>query len=486
MKKVLIVIIVFFSFAIKSQNPLFFHTKYGSEADETGNSVIQALNGQYLIIGQTTGFGASQNDILLTRTNNLGIPIWHKLFGGFNADVGKALVELSDSSIVFVGYSNSFGNGGYDAVIFKTDKNGNLIWKKTYGGTDWDFANSINKTSDGNLIVCGTTFSFGRGAKDAFILKIDPNGNFLWNKVYGGKKDDELKEIIQSKDGGYIAVGTTKSYGDSLGNVWVTKFNSSGDSTWFIQRGGAKMEVGNSIVQDKNDNYLICGGSESYTFGKEDAYIVKLANNGSFIWDNHFGLSTQDEEAYDILNTTSNFGTMVITLGWRVSGSTELDVYTIVLSNEGFYINGGTFGGLKDEVAHSICNTKDKGYVAVGYTEGFNALLKDVFIVKYDSELTIGPLIISVEELTAQNEKNAYDIYPTLISESVIYVKPGQSNSGKPISIQIYDIMGALIENVRIEKSNQGFYKLTIPEHIKGLLLINLNNGELVKKCIAN
>jgi hypothetical protein len=232
--------------------------------------------GGYYTLGETDGFGASQKDILLTRNSNIGTVIWQKTFGGINAEIGNGLVQLADSSLVFTGFSNSYGNGGYDAIIIKTDANGNLIWQKTFGGIDWDFGYSISKTLDGNLIVCGATYSFRQGTRDAFILKLDYNGNFLWNRIYGGSKEDDLKKIIQTADGGYIAVGTTMSYGDSLGDIWVTRFNSSGDSIWFKTQGGSKMELGNSIVQDVYGDFIVTGGSESYSNGKEDAYVFKL------------------------------------------------------------------------------------------------------------------------------------------------------------------------------------------------------------------
>jgi len=196
MKNIIFINLMLLCFIYNAQNPLYFNTRYGSPQDDIGNGIVQTLNKGYLIIGQTTGYGASQTDILLTKTDTLGLPIWQKIYGGFNADVGKAIIELADSSIVFIGYSNSYGSGGYDALIIKTDKNGNLLWRRTYGGLDWDFGYSINKTIDGNLIICGATYSFGRGNKDGFILKMDLNGNFLWSRVYGGRNDDDFKKII--------------------------------------------------------------------------------------------------------------------------------------------------------------------------------------------------------------------------------------------------------------------------------------------------
>ncbi|MES2680622.1 MAG: T9SS type A sorting domain-containing protein [Bacteroidota bacterium] len=315
----------------------------------------------------------------------MAVPVWQKNIGGVLSEIAKSVVELPDSSLVIAGYTSSFGNGGYDAYIIKTDKNGNLLWQKTFGGTDWDFAYSINNTSDGNLIVCGTTYSFGRGENDAFILKLDYNGNFLWTKTYGGTKSDDLKEIVPTLDGGFIATGTTKSYGDSLGDIWVTKFNSSGDSTWFKTHGGVKKDVGNTIVQNANADYFIGGGSESFGIGKEDAYVFKLNSSGNFLWSGYEGKANEDEEIYSLKNSYEIVGGIVFCYTTREITAFGMDSKTLLYDQNGYYVNGGRVGSTGMEEVFSIANCKDNGYIVAGYTTGFASSLSDVFIVKFDS-----------------------------------------------------------------------------------------------------
>lgn len=471
---------LFFGYSFFSQSPLFFHTHFGSSGDDVGTDIIQTLDSQYIAIGYTGGFDASQMDILVTKLDKLGVPIWQKTYGGINGDIAKSIVELPDSSLVFVGYSNSYGNGGYDAILYRVDKVGNLIWRKYFGGADWDFAYSICRTIDGNLIVCGSTYSYGRGGSDAFLLKLDYNGNFLWNKVYGSTKDDDLKKIIETIDGGFIGTGTTKGYGDSLGDIWITKFNSQGDSTWFKTDGGNKMEVGNSIVQDVNGDYLICGGSESFTSGKEDAYIVKYSNSGGLMWYRYYGLASDNEESYDVANSRSTYGSMVITYGTSEQSPYLTDIKTLLLDFDGYYVRGGSFGGPQVDIGYALCNTFDKGYIACGYTDGYNALMKDFFVVKYDSEMTIGPLIVSIDEKHIVDNRK---LYPTIISDNKFRVTKNV-NHNSDFKIEVFSVYGIKIENLRIEEERD-FYQIYLPENFHGLITVSVDNGQLIQKCLV-
>src|ERR1700759_1662026 len=100
MKKVLVILLLMSGINFYAQIPSFFHTRFGGNDDDVGNCIIQALNGGYIVVGQTNSFGASQTDIYLSRTNNLAQPIWQKSVGGVVSDIGKSVIELSDSSLV--------------------------------------------------------------------------------------------------------------------------------------------------------------------------------------------------------------------------------------------------------------------------------------------------------------------------------------------------------------------------------------------------
>ena len=229
MKQIVLIVFLFICFLLKAQPPSKFMCRYGSNGYDVGYDLKKTLYGGYIIAGSTSSFGQGNTDFYLLKLDSLGQKKFETSFGGYSNEIAKSVIQLADSSFVLAGYTSSFGIGGYDIFLVKADKNGNLIWQKTFGGNDWDFAYNIELTSDGGFIICGTTYSFGYGNADGYIIKTDGAGNVTWTKTFGGKHDDEFKSVIQTSDGNYALTGYTKSFNDSLGDAWIFKIDLNGD-----------------------------------------------------------------------------------------------------------------------------------------------------------------------------------------------------------------------------------------------------------------
>jgi ribosomal protein S11 len=150
-----------------------------------------------------------------------------KTYGGTGSDNASSVQQTSDGGYMVAGYTESFGAGGSDIFLIKTDASGNVIWAKTYGGTHSDYASSVQQTSDGGYIVAGYTFSFGAGINDIFLIKTDANGNVIWAKTYGGTAYDYAYSVQQTSDGGYIVAGYTRSFGAGGDNVFLIKTDAN-------------------------------------------------------------------------------------------------------------------------------------------------------------------------------------------------------------------------------------------------------------------
>lgn len=152
---------------------------YGTTNADLGYGVKQTLDGGFIIVGKTKNSnvaGNSMDDVLLVKVNAAGTLQWMKSYGGTNEETGEHVIQLSDSSYVVVGYTKSFGSGNWDVYLFKVDKNGNTVWARTCGGTDEDKAYEIEATTDNGFIVCGHTSSFGAGGSDAYLIKTNSLG----------------------------------------------------------------------------------------------------------------------------------------------------------------------------------------------------------------------------------------------------------------------------------------------------------------------
>jgi len=189
-----------------SPNPLsaisFAKTYGGTHDDSWAYSVQQTSDGGYIVAGITWSFGVDSGDIFLIKTYANGNIQWAKTYRGTYNDYAFSVQQTSDGGYIVAGYTESFGAGGRDIFLIKTDANGNIIWAKTYGGTSWDRAYSVQQTSDGGYIVAGWTWSFGAGILDIFLIKTDANGNIIWAKTYGGTDWNYAYSVQQTSDGG--------------------------------------------------------------------------------------------------------------------------------------------------------------------------------------------------------------------------------------------------------------------------------------------
>jgi hypothetical protein len=192
-------------------------------------AVQQTTDGGYIVAGGTSSIGAGNSDVYLIKTDANGNTLWTKTFGGTGDEYAYAVQQTTDGGYIVAGDTNSFGAGNRDWYLIKTDANGNTLWTKTFGGTAVDYATAVQQTMDGGYIVAGITNSFGAGNADAYLIKADTNGNTLWTKTFGGTDYDTAYAVRQTADGGYIVAGGTVSFGAGTGDMYLIKTDASGN-----------------------------------------------------------------------------------------------------------------------------------------------------------------------------------------------------------------------------------------------------------------
>jgi uncharacterized delta-60 repeat protein len=252
---------------------------YGETYWGEAYSVQQTSDGGYIVAGSTTSF-TGWDDIFLIKTDANGNVIWAKTYGGTGDDWVYSVQQTSDGGYIVAGWTDSFGTGGYDFILIKTDANGNIIWAKTYGGTNWDFAYSVQQTSDGGYIVAGYTNSFGAGSYDIFLIKTDANGNIQWAKTYGGTDDDKAYSVQQTSDGGYIVAGY-KSYFFAADNIFLIKTDANGNIVWTKTYWGTDWDRTFSVQQTSDGGYIAAGYTDSFGAGGPDIFLIKTDANGN-------------------------------------------------------------------------------------------------------------------------------------------------------------------------------------------------------------
>jgi hypothetical protein len=258
-----------------------FERTFGGSDFDYGSSVAQTSDGGYIIAGGTSSFGSGGDDVYLIKTDSKGNLIWQKTFGGSDWDFGSSVAQTSDGGYIIAGETRSFGSGYSDVYLIKTDSKGNLIWQKTFGGSDDDYGYSVAQTSDGGYIIAGGTNSFGSGDRDVYLIKTDSKGNKTWEQIFGGSYNDDGFSVAQTNDGGYVIVGETCSFGTGYSNVYLIKTDSKGNKTWEQIFGGGIFNNGYSVAQTSDGGYIIVGETYSFGSGESDVYLIKTDSKGN-------------------------------------------------------------------------------------------------------------------------------------------------------------------------------------------------------------
>lgn len=418
MKKHLSILFFCIAQVILAQAPQKFYTRFGGNGHDIGYGVIQTLNGQYAVTGSTGSFGNGSSDVYLALVDSFGWVRWEKSYGGFNNDIGRSIIQLADSGFVIAGYTNSLGAGGYDVFVVRTDKTGNLIWQKAFGGLDWDFGYCVKATPLGDsLIIAGSTYSFGYGKMDGYILKTDLNGVFQWQDTYGGDEDDEFKSFSLTSDNRYVFAGTTKSMGDVNGDCWLVKTGLAGDSVFSLKYGDNKKQYINDIVEGSGGELVMAGATDIAGLDTTWGYLLSVNQNGGFNYENNFPRS-EKFKGYQLTTVTRGNNTNYIFVYKTYEAPAGFKLEPLFMDITGMWptiLN--TYGGTSNEEIFDISKTKDRGYIAVGSTDGFNSNLTDVFLVKMDSTFFGSQKIVSVSENKA--EENLVNVYPTLTNDII-------------------------------------------------------------------
>ncbi len=274
-----------------SNGKLSWKKTWGSETDGryTINSIIQTDDGGFAIAGKKPsgkdkdGFVTGENAFIAKFASD-GKLTWIRTWGSVESggENAKSIIQTADGGYAVAGSVGSYGAGSIDAFIAKFDSGGKLSWSKTWGGTNYDQANSIASTPDGGYVITGYVDSYGAGSEDAFIAKFDSGGKLSWSKTWGGIYYDVANSVVVTADKGFVIAGETKSFGSGAKDAFIAKFTSDGKPSWSKHWGGDGDEAVNSVIRASDKSIVVAG--YYYAGKKQNAFIAKLTSDGELIW----------------------------------------------------------------------------------------------------------------------------------------------------------------------------------------------------------
>lgn len=338
------------------------YTNYASNEDSISSIEPTSDNG-YILAGSTT-LSETGVDAWLIKIDANGSEQWEKTFGGVGRDIANSAIQTSNGGYILVGETESYGTKS-DAWLIKIDVNGNEQWNKTFGGKNPDWISMAQQTLDGGFVLTGYTESYGKSG-DAWIIKTDVNGNQQWSKTFGGKDSDWIVSVKQTSDYGYILAGTTESFGAGKYDAWLVKTDANGNNQWEKTFGGAEDDMIFSFQKTSDGGFILTGDTVSHG-GSYDRYndcywpnvwLIRTDSNGNLQWNRTFrGSVTNGGRS---VQQTSDGGFILAGVG------SYYDAWLIKTNANGKEQWNKTFGGNYWETAHSVQQTQDGGYIFGG------------------------------------------------------------------------------------------------------------------------
>ncbi|OEK09328.1 hypothetical protein A8C32_11430 [Flavivirga aquatica] len=301
---------------LDSSGTISWEKSFGFSGVDQGISIIQTNDKGFLLTGvldvsASNGQGNSKStatqhaggDYWAIKLNTLGEKEWSKFYGGTFTDTPYDAIQTEDNGYIIVGSSDSndvdikANKGSYDFWVVKISETGDLLWEKSYGGSEIDEARAIEKSNDGNYIIVGDTrssnldVSFNNGAADLWIIKISPSGNLIWEKSFGGTNFDAGRSISKTQNGDFIISGSSRSSDNDLNknngqnDAWVLKIDTNGNLKWQKNIGGSSIDLAHDAIEINNKTIISVGESNSSDIdittnnGFTDLLILKIKEN---------------------------------------------------------------------------------------------------------------------------------------------------------------------------------------------------------------
>jgi hypothetical protein len=322
---------------------------------------------------------ANNNSFSVGKTEQQPLCVtFNRTFGGTSFDDGFFGQQTSDGGYIITGKTWSYDTHDFDVWLIKTDYAGITLWDRTFGGNRDELGNCVQQTTDGGYIITGRT---GIGVSDVWLIKIDSTGNEVWNRTFGGTGYNCGYSVQQSTDGGYIIIGETWSVDTGYGDVWLIKTDSNGNMMWNRTYGGTSTDSGWCVQQTSDGGYIVTGFTYSFGAGSYDVWLIKTDNYGNMMWNRTFGGRLSDRG--NCVQQTTDDGYIIT--GGTSFGAGRGDVWLIKTDSTGNEVWNRTFGGVEYDVGNCVQQTTDGGYIITVNTFSLGAGEYDIWLIKTDS-----------------------------------------------------------------------------------------------------
>lgn len=449
MRILLLSLFSIFTFPFTASAQITFEKTYGGPGFDDAHCMKPTADGGYVIAGSTWLSSGNSMDAALIKIDSIGNQVWFKSYGGQGDEDIHFLAITSDSGFIITGHTNSYGAGGEDVFVIKTDEYGDTLWTKTFGGAADDASYGIIQTSDGNFAVIGKTKSSGNGGEDIYFLKIDPDGNLLIQKTYGGTVDDFARSVDNTSDQGFIIAGTTCSTDSGDAEMMIMKINANGDSLWNKTFDFDSVTYGYSVEETSDLGFIVAGYGYSYWGEYYSIVAVKTDSAGNKTW--HYNSSNYDFTFYSS-KASAHAITQISDGTYLVSGANDVELICKTTVDSGYYpsnlllLNLTSNGNINwyreyyqsngiNEMGTFAAPTADGGFIVCGY-QGYDYKTDgDIYVLKTDAS---GMVLSTNDE---KSPSNVISVYPNP-NRGNFSINLMPFDFEIPTDLKIYNVLG--------------------------------------------
>lgn len=351
-------------------------------------------DGGYVLGGTIDANGYDDNgDCWLFKIDSYGNLEWENTYGGHSSEMGVDICKTSDGGYAFIGCTRSFGSGGGDFYLIKTDAIGIELWNKTFGGPGYDHGLAIQACSDSGFIIAGATQSFG--ANEAWLIKTDETGNLQWEKRFCGSRPPGgyFMTVLETSEGDYVAAG--RNYLGDTSDIIVVKTDEYGNVIWEELLGNQNYkESAMDIIETDDGNYVVTGQILNADTD-HDILLMKIDDDGNEIWTQIF-IETPFFDTGLSLEKTSDGGFLVAgEIGTNLNNPVMFDSILIKTNSMGNKEWSMRLGGSGSDSFYEALQTIDGGYIAAGFTTSYGLGSQDAWVIKlanFENQIPNKPL----------------------------------------------------------------------------------------------
>ncbi|MEY3089820.1 MAG: hypothetical protein RL113_136 [Pseudomonadota bacterium] len=352
---------------------------FGGNEDDVAQSIVSLTDGESAIAGTCRSFGAQATDICLMRMDPNGEIEWKLLLGGAKDEEARQVIKSQDGNLLVFGRSKSYSkNDDFDFYLAKVSTQGEKIWEKTFGGDRDEVAGGIALASDGSMFVVGDSNSYKRKYNDIYIAKLEKNGEMITSYMIGSKKEDSAQAITRTKDGNMVLVGYRETGRAGDRDFLIMKLDTNGNKIWSKTYGEYDIDRLNSVVATDDGGIVATGSTRSYKSALTDLSVMKLDTNGMMAWHKIYGFKYYE---YGNGVTKLSDGGFMVSGGTSSLGKGDHDLYMLAFDKTGAITWSHVYGGRDKDSGTGIAQLDDGSVVSVGNTASFGRS-KEFYMIK--------------------------------------------------------------------------------------------------------